>query len=62
MNDETRIVIIDPPVSAFSDSADIREWIDVLEAMEDGPERTQALDDARRWLAIAEERESNAGG
>lgn len=45
--------IIEPPVSIYSASDEIQEWIDFLETMPDSEEVREAIADARRMLEIA---------
>ena len=61
MKEDDGELIIDPPVSAFSSSSAIRAWLAELEAGRPHRIRRQAIDDARRWLAIARSREAQAG-
>lgn len=61
MKEDEGELIIDPPVSAFSSSSAIRAWLAELEAIRPHRVRRQAVDDARRWLAIAQAREAQAG-
>ena len=56
-------IIIDPPVSPYSEPAEIEAWIDDLEALREKfagdegalPTIEQALEEARRWLARRDE-------
>ncbi len=46
-------MIIDPPVSPFSATADLEAWIATLQGMGDAPEVIAELEVARAWLAAA---------
>lgn len=58
---ETGHILIDPPVSAYSDPGEIRAWIRELEAMPDRPEVRTALDEAREMLRVSIERRTTRG-
>lgn len=51
--------LIDPPVDPFSPVEDLRAWISELGTLTPRlPEVDAAMAEARRWLALAEQREA----
>lgn len=54
--------LIDPPVSAWSTPAELRDWLEVLQGLERTPEVRSALAEARAWLVESERREGAGDG